>query len=117
HNEFQADALHASGAIYLNPGSATNVIIGGAGVLGNIVSGSNLAQGIVADGMSGVTIQGNTLSRTGPVADIGFQQLIYAGPFSGIANQTNVTISDNVLDGGLGNGVVNDVGIEVGNTS
>jgi Ca2+-binding RTX toxin-like protein len=116
-NEFQADALHASGAIYLNPGAATSVAIGGAGALGNTILGSNLSQGIVADGMSEVSIQGNSVSRTGPIADIGFQQLIFAGPYNGTANQTNVTISDNILDGGLSNGVINDVGIEVGNTS
>jgi Ca2+-binding RTX toxin-like protein len=116
-NEFQADALHASGAIYLNPGTATSIEVGGAGVLGNVITGSNLSQGIAVDSISNVTVRGNTITRTGPATDIGFQQLIFAGPFSGAVDQTNITIQGNILEGGRSDGVTNDVGIEVGNTS
>jgi uncharacterized repeat protein (TIGR01451 family) len=109
NNTITASAQFASGGIYLNPGTNTGAVL----VTGNTVNGDNLSQGIVADSLSNVVIDFNNLSRTGP-ADAGFQQLIFAGPFNGSANQTNVTITFNTLNN---NDLANSVGIEVGNTS
>lgn len=115
NNTITASAANASGGIYLNPGTNTGTIT----VSGNTVNGTNLLQGIVVDTISGVTVTGNTLSRTGP-ADVDFRQLIFVGPFNGTSNQTNVTVTRNTVDNnGAGVGVTIDdsVGIEIGNTS
>ncbi|MBI3466526.1 MAG: right-handed parallel beta-helix repeat-containing protein, partial [Planctomycetes bacterium] len=106
-----AAPLNRSGGIYLNPGTAASVTVDG-----NIISGSNLSQGIVADTISNVTISNNTLSRTGP-ADVDFRQFIFAGPYSGAADQTNVQITGNLIQLSGVPGLVNSIGIEVGNTS
>lgn len=115
NNTITASATNAGGAFYLNPGTNTGTIT----VSGNTISGSNLSSGITVEGISNVMVSDNALSRTGPAA-VGFSQLIYAGPFSGAANQSNVTITRNTLDsngGGAGVTVDDSVGIEIGNTS
>jgi autotransporter-associated beta strand protein len=108
-NQFHADAEHPSGAIYLNPGAATSIVVSG-----NMISGGTLSQGIVADGISNVDIVENTVVRLPGLADADFQQLIFAGPYNGDADQTNVTIARNTLDGGT---ITNSIGIEIGNTN
>ena len=118
NNVFESNNAGAfrSGGIYLNPGVSTSVLIDG-----NTVFGSNLFKGIAADSVSNVTISNNTLFRTGPAADFSFTPFIFAGPFNGSADQTNVTISGNLVnrtvDGGALTTLNHSIGIEVGNTS
>ncbi|MEK7214693.1 MAG: right-handed parallel beta-helix repeat-containing protein, partial [Chloroflexota bacterium] len=109
-NTFTASASFASGAIYLNPAA----IAGGETVANNVVNGSNLTTGIVADTLPNVTISGNDVSRTGP-ADADNFALIQGGVITGTSDQTALVISGNTVDGGAG--ISNSIGISLSGTA
>src|SRR5262249_7892907 len=94
-NTFTADQLgFIAGAIYPNPGPAplTPIVVNG-----NTITGGRLSQGIAVDTISNVEVTHNTFTRTAGSDDAQQQQFIFAGPFTGSADQSNVIITDNTL--------------------